>query len=199
MPVRNLKYTENCPSIYSILTNKVKSKSPVPPSWMVLCNCCILVRLLDEWHSLFLFFLQSKRLHSVTVFFPMRFETIVILLFSFHAVTTSFLSFATTLTGSPRPSFFKFFSHVTGQFRDRFIFKVPSVQNFLLNNQPIWVSRNNPAGIYMFKINNRNTRTRCVTCSKSTIKTPKQRHWHRSGVFIVNFEHVSHLVLVFYC
>ena len=22
-------------------------------------------------------------------------------------------------------------------------------------------------------------------------------HWHRSGVFIVNFEHVSHLVLVF--
>ena len=32
--------------------------------------------------------------------------------------------------------------------------------------------------------------------SKLTIKTPKPRQWHRSGVFIVNFEHISHLVLV---
>ena len=23
------------------------------------------------------------------------------------------------------------------------------------------------------------------------------RHWRRSGIFIVNFEHISHLVLVF--
>ena len=37
-----------------------------------------------------------------------------------------------------------------------------------------------PVGIYLLKVNNRNTRTRC-----------------RSGVFIVNFEHISHLVLVF--
>ena len=29
-----------------------------------------------------------------------------------------------------------------------------------------------PAGNYMFKINNRNTRTRCEICSKLTIKTP---------------------------
>ena len=28
-----------------------------------------------------------------------------------------------------------------------------------------------PAGIYMFKVNNRNTRTRCEMCSKLTIKT----------------------------
>ena len=27
--------------------------------------------------------------------------------------------------------------------------------------------------------------------------SPVRRHWHRSGVFIVNFEHISHLVLVF--
>ena len=26
-------------------------------------------------------------------------------------------------------------------------------------------------------------------------KTPKQRHWRRSCVFIVNFEHISHLFL----
>ena len=34
----------------------------------------------------------------------------------------------------------------------------------------------NPAGNYMFKVNNRNTRTRCETCSKLTIKTPERRH-----------------------
>ena len=45
----------------------------------------------------------------------------------------------------------------------------------------------------MFKVNNRNTRTRCDICSKLTIKTPE---W-RQNVFIVNFEHTSHLVLVF--
>ena len=33
--------------------------------------------------------------------------------------------------------------------------------------------------------------------SKVTMKTPKQRHWRRYGVFIVNFEHTSRLVLVF--
>ena len=32
---------------------------------------------------------------------------------------------------------------------------------------------------------------------KLTIKTPERRHWRRSDVFIVNFEHNSHLVLVF--
>ena len=54
-----------------------------------------------------------------------------------------------------------------------------------------------PAGIYLLKVNNRNTRTRCEICSKLTIKTPERRQWRRSGVFIVNFEHISHLVLVF--
>ena len=34
-------------------------------------------------------------------------------------------------------------------------------------------------------------------CSKLTIKAPEQHHWRRSGIFIVNFEHISHLVLVF--
>ena len=32
---------------------------------------------------------------------------------------------------------------------------------------------------------------------KLTIKTPEGRQWRRSGVFIVNFEHISRLVLVF--
>ena len=32
--------------------------------------------------------------------------------------------------------------------------------------------------------------------SKLTVKIPEQRQWHRSGVFIVNFEHIAHLSLV---
>ena len=79
---------------------------------------------------------------------------------------------------------------------------------------------NNPASIHLFKVNNRNIRTKCELCSKLTIKKPERRQngpihfknlaanatrflkcvwpfWHRSGVFIVNFERASHLVLVF--
>ena len=33
--------------------------------------------------------------------------------------------------------------------------------------------------------------------AKVTIKTPERRHWRRSGVFIVNFEHIPHLVIMF--
>ena len=54
-----------------------------------------------------------------------------------------------------------------------------------------------PVGIYLLKVNIRNTRTRCEICSKLTIKMPERRHWRHYGVFIVNFEHISHLVLVF--
>ena len=47
-----------------------------------------------------------------------------------------------------------------------------------------------PAGKYMFKVNNRNTRTRCEICSKVTIKTPQRRRCGRSGAFIVKLEHI---------
>ena len=43
-----------------------------------------------------------------------------------------------------------------------------------------------PAGIYLLKVNNRNTRTRCEMCSKLTIKLTVD--------FIFDF---SHLVLVY--
>ena len=42
-----------------------------------------------------------------------------------------------------------------------------------------------PVGIYPFKVNFRNTTTRCEIC------------WHHSRVFMVNFEHISYLILVF--
>ena len=48
----------------------------------------------------------------------------------------------------------------------------------------------------LFRANNRNIRERCEICSK-LIKILERRHWRRSGVFIVNFEHISHLFLVF--
>ena len=34
----------------------------------------------------------------------------------------------------------------------------------------------------------------CEICSKLTIKIPERRDWRRYGIFIVNFEHISHLV-----
>ena len=32
-------------------------------------------------------------------------------------------------------------------------------------------------GIYVLKVNNRNTRPSCEICSQLTIKTPERRHW----------------------
>ena len=55
-----------------------------------------------------------------------------------------------------------------------------------------------PAGICLLKVNNKNIRTRCVICSKLTVKTPERRHWYivnfqhiSSSSFIVNFEHIA--------
>ena len=59
------------------------------------------------------------------------------------------------------------------------------LMSFLLYSLRQWHPKEKafPAGIYLLKVNNRNTRT--------------LHHWRRSGIFIVNFEHISHLVLVF--
>ena len=54
-----------------------------------------------------------------------------------------------------------------------------------------------PVVNYMFKVNDRNTITSCEICSKLIIKTPERHHWRHFGVFIVNFEHISHLYLVY--
>ena len=48
-------------------------------------------------------------------------------------------------------------------------------------------SYQNPAGNYMFKVSNRNTRTRCEIYSKLTIKIPERSIINFA---IVNFEHV---------
>ena len=50
-----------------------------------------------------------------------------------------------------------------------------SLNYVFFEKQPLEVVYCIPAGNYMFKVNNRNTRTRCVICSKLTIKTPERR------------------------
>ena len=60
-----------------------------------------------------------------------------------------------------------------------------------------WFGISFPANICLFKANNRSTRKRYEICSKLRIKTSKRGHLRRSGVFIVNFEHISNLFLVF--
>ena len=53
-----------------------------------------------------------------------------------------------------------------------------------------------PASIYLLKVKTTEVLEQDMKYSKITIKTPERRHWSCSGVFIVNFEHISHLLLV---
>ena len=69
----------------------------------------------------------------------------------------------------------------------------------LLSTLNILIRNINLANIYLFKVNNRNSTKRCEICSKLTIKIPKRRQRCCSGIFIVKFEHITHLFLCFYC
>ena len=53
-----------------------------------------------------------------------------------------------------------------------------------------------PANIYLLKINNKYTSKKCKICSKSEIKTPVRCQWRRFGIFIVNFQLISHFFSV---
>ena len=59
--------------------------------------------------------------------------------------------------------------------------------------------RYNPADIYLLKVKNKNTKTKCKICSKLTIKILERSKLRRSGVFIANLEHISHLTLCLNC
>ena len=71
------------------------------------------------------------------------------------------------------------------------------IRIFALIHEKLMFSTPALAGIYLLKVNNTSTRTRCKIYSKLTIKTLEPRYWCGSRVFIVNFEHISQLVLVF--
>ena len=61
-----------------------------------------------------------------------------------------------------------------------------------------------PVGIYMFKVNNRNTRTRCEICSKLTIKTLERHHYKvlevnlRRRKWFINgsYDYIAHVILI---
>ena len=67
-----------------------------------------------------------------------------------------------------------------------------SAHLYTLGNN-IYRRKNSPKNIYLFIVNNSNTRKRCETCSKLTIKTRERC----STVSIVSFEHISYLFLMF--
>ena len=54
-----------------------------------------------------------------------------------------------------------------------------------------------PASNYHFKINNRCTGKWCEICPKLRTMTPERHQWIRFGVFIVNFENISHVFTCF--
>ena len=55
----------------------------------------------------------------------------------------------------------------------------------------------NSAGMYMFRVNNKSTKTICGICSKLGIKTTERCSCHCSGVCIVNFEYIPIIFQVF--
>ena len=64
---------------------------------------------------------------------------------------------------------------------------ISAVSNFNVFKLIWW----DQANTYLFKVNT-NIKKKCKICSKLTIKTVE----HRSGDFILNFEHISHLFLM---
>ena len=72
-----------------------------------------------------------------------------------------------------------------------------SETGFYFNSFPKMIPKAIPAGIYLLKVNYRNTRARCEICSKLTIKTSEWSHCCCSAGSIANFEHISCLVQVF--
>ena len=54
-----------------------------------------------------------------------------------------------------------------------------------------------PANIYLFNVNNRNTRKRCEICSKLTIKTPERRQWRLMfSLLTLNMFHIFSIVSI---
>ena len=67
-----------------------------------------------------------------------------------------------------------------------------SAHRYTLGNN-IYTIKNSLTSNHLFIVNNSYTRKRCEICSNLAIKTPK---WS-STIFVVDFEHISHLFLVF--
>ena len=55
----------------------------------------------------------------------------------------------------------------------------------------------NPAGVYLFNINNRNVGIMCKISLKLKIEIAQRRHSQHFSVFIVNLEQISHIDVIF--
>ena len=69
------------------------------------------------------------------------------------------------------------------------------VKHFNFHNPDKIRSGRNPANIYLFQVSKRNFRKMCLICSKLALAiiSLERRHRRRSGVFSINFQHISHL------
>ena len=70
-------------------------------------------------------------------------------------------------------SVFKLLGFLAQDFRSSKNFSKVLFADILSGGILVDLDHTSPVGIYMFKINNRNTRTRCEISSKLTIKTPE--------------------------
>ena len=66
--------------------------------------------------------------------------------------------------------------------RKQITLSFPKNKHFLFPNMHTGIS---PASNYMFKVNNRNTRTRCEMCSKLTVKISERRQCRRPMVSLL--------------
>ena len=62
---------------------------------------------------------------------------------------------------------------------------------------PFLMTMIKPTIFRQLQSSNGSTWKRCEIGLELTIETPERRYWRLSGIFIVNFEHISLLVLVF--
>ena len=73
------------------------------------------------------------------------------------------------------------------------------VLNGSVNIRALFRSKARSSGRHLLvQSNNRNTTKICEIFSKLLKKTPERRHWRRFRVLIVNFEQISHVVLVYF-
>ena len=78
--------------------------------------------------------------------------------------------------------------------KKEFLSKFCAISNMDGSKYNLHVYGSFPAGINLLKVNYRNTRTRCYIYVQINNKDTRTT---LSGVFVVNFEHIWHLVLVF--
>ena len=147
--------------------------------------------------SLLILYLPSKALASMFVIsnlvWALNYSKVIFIFFH-----SRFQLLPEKLAGQERTSKMPISFITLTYFMPIVVFKTPwnnqKTKDFLFS---AGIERDWPVNIYLLKFNNRNTRKRCEICSKLSIKTPERRQWRRSGVFTVNFEHISHLFLMF--